>query len=114
MFDAESLELFNAHLASTHWDALYNSLSTNLDPCLGYDMFFDTYKVIFDKYFPVRSFKIANRMTPRQAWNTKGLMKSCVKKCKLYRKFCKNRTKANNDKYKAYRDRLRCLLRKAE
>jgi hypothetical protein len=78
LFDAESLELFNVHLASTHWDALYNSLSTNLDPSLGYDMFFDTYKVIFDKYFPVRSFKFANRMTPRHAWITKGLMKSCV------------------------------------
>ena len=32
----------------------------------------------------------------------------------MHRKFCNNRTKANKDKYKAYRDKLKVLLRQAE
>src|ERR1700690_1995477 len=41
-------------------------------------------------------------------------MKSCIKKSKLYRKFCKNRSKINKDKYISYRNKLKCLLHKAE
>ena len=41
-------------------------------------------------------------------------MKSCVKKSKLYRKFCKTQRKADKNKYTAYRNMLKTLLRKAE
>jgi len=57
---------------------------------------------------------LPNSMIPRHDWMTKGLMKSCVKKSKLYRKYCNNRTKANKDKYTAYREKLKTFLRIAE
>ena len=113
-FDENSLLNFNAHLANTDWSEVYNLLSVKSDPSKGYDQFFNKYKAICDKYFPERIIKLSNRMTPRNDWMTKGLLKSCIRKSKLYRRFCKNRTKANKDKYTVYRDKLKCLLRKAE
>jgi hypothetical protein len=113
-FDENSLLNFNAHLANTDWSEVYNLLSVKSDPSKGYDQFFNKYKAIFDRYFPERIIKLSNRMTPRNDWMTKGLLKSCIRKSKLYRRFCKNRTKANKDKYTVYRDKLKCLLRKAE
>ena len=92
----------------------YNVLTTSSDISNGYDMFFEIYKSIFDRYFPERTFKLPYRMTPRHEWITKGLMKSCIRKSKLYRKFCRSRTAANKDKYVAYRDKLKVLLRQAE
>ena len=72
------------------------------------------YNAAFDKYFPEKTVKLSNRMTPRHDWMTKGLMKSCMKKSKLYRKYCKNKTKENKDKYLAYRNKLKKLLRHSE
>ena len=57
---------------------------------------------------------LTNRMTPRHEWMTKGLMKSCVRKSNLYRKYCKNRTKYNKDRYTKYRNKLKNLLLNAE
>ena len=51
-FDANSLVMFNAHLVNTDWSEVYNMLSVNSDPSKGYDQSFNTYKSIFDKYFP--------------------------------------------------------------
>ena len=113
-FDTHSLEAFNSHLANTDWSEMYDMLSVNSDPSKGYDLFFNKYKSIFDQYFPERLIKLPNSMIPRHDWMTKGLMKSCVKKSKLYRKYCNNRTKANKDKYTAYREKLKTLLRIAE
>ena len=45
---------------------------------------------------------------------TKGLMRSCIKKSKLYRKFCNKRTQDNKKKYVRYRNKLKTLLRIAE
>jgi len=60
--------------------------------------------------FPICTFKVSNRMTPRHAWMTKGLMKSCIKKSKLYKIYCKDRTGLNKDKYVTYRNKLKTLL----
>ena len=72
------------------------------------------YNKAFDKYFPEKLVKLSNRMTPRHDWMTKGLMKSCIKKSKLYRKYCKNRTNENKKKYLAYKNKLKKLLHLAE
>jgi hypothetical protein len=77
-------------------------------------LFFSVYRNIFEACFPEYSAKKYNRMTPRHDWITKGLMKSCARKSNLYRKYCKNRSKYNKDRYIAYRNRLKGLLLKAE
>ena len=72
------------------------------------------YNKAFDKCFPEKIVKLSNRMTPRHDWMTKGLMKSCMKKSKLYRKYCKNRTKENKKRYITYRNNLKKILRLSE
>ena len=113
-FDAKSIEKFNNCLSNTNWNIVYSSLCTSSDPSAAYDCFFSIYRSIFDACFPEYSVKKSNRMTPRHVWMTKGLMKSCVRKSNLYRKYCKNKTKYNKDRYNTYRNRLKGLLLKAE
>ena len=110
-FDAKSIENFNCQLAATNWNDLDASLS-NANTTYAYDYFADVYKSIFNKHFPENNIKLTNRMTPRHPWMTKGLMKSCIKKSKLYRKFCNKRTPANKQKYTNYRKYLKRLLDK--
>jgi hypothetical protein len=82
--------------------------------CQAYESFIKSYQLIFDQHFPEKNFKCCNKMMPRNEWITKGLMKSCIRKSKLYKCYCQNRTKANKDKYVAYRNKLKILLSKAE
>lgn len=113
-YDARSIVNFNAELASTNWGALYEILAERSDPCEAYKYFFGIYQGTFDKHFPEKRTKLSNRMTPRHEWMTKGLMKSCIRKSKLYRVFCRNRCDANKAKYLSYRSKLKKVLRKAE
>ena len=53
-------------------------------------------------------------MTQRHAWITQGLMKSCIRKSKLYMIYCKNRTLENKLRFTNYRNKLKSLLDKAE
>jgi hypothetical protein len=113
-FDASSIANFNNQLANTCWFEVHAAASANADPSIAYDKFLNIYVSIFDKYFPQKHIKLSNRMTPRNPWMTKGLMKACTKKSQLYRKYCKSKTKANEQKYKKYRNKLKSLLWLAE
>ena len=110
-FDDDAIEKFNRHLASIDWNAL---LTGNLSATEEYDKFCDVYIDVFNIYFPECTIKLSHRMTPRRPWMTKGLIKSCNKKSKLYRKVCKSQNAALHKKYIAYRNKLKSLLRTAE
>ncbi len=47
-------------------------------------------------------------------WLTKGILKSCKKKNKLYRDFVKYRTVNAENKYKAYKNKLTTIMRCAK
>ena len=47
-------------------------------------------------------------------WITKGIMKSCKQKQKLYNKFLKLRTKENEVIYKAYKNLFEAIREKSE
>ena len=110
-FDTNSIANFNRHLQAVDWDAIINN---DLNPSVAYDSFFSLYKSIFDVYFPEHTVRISNRMTPRHEWMSKGLLKSCAKKSKLYRQFCKSQCETLHKKYVVYRNKLKSLLRIAE
>ena len=93
-FDAKSIANFNAELANTNWDCVDDQILL-AGPCDAYTSFLGIYQEVFDKHFPVKTTKLSNRMTPRHGWMTKGLTKSCVRKSKLYRAYCKNRCDSN-------------------
>ena len=113
-YDAVSIANFKIFLNNVDWSNLYEFTSCTCDASDAYDIFFDIYGSGFEKYFPIRTFKLSNHMTPRHAWITKGLMRSCVKKSKLYKKYKKSGTSLDKNIYIAYRNRLKLLLRIAE
>ena len=84
------------------------------DPTKCYTLFLNLFSLIFEKYFPLTLVKISNSNSPRNDWITKGLIKSCKRKSKLYKKYVKFPTKLNQKIYTDYRNKLKSLLRKAE
>src|SRR5882757_911086 len=77
-------------------------------------VFYDVYKGIFDCSFPKITKRRSYRLTPRNEWMTKGLVVSCNKKSKLYKKYRQHPTATNKEKYSIYRNRLKSLLKKSE
>jgi hypothetical protein len=96
-----------------NWHGVYNCITLN-NTAAAYDCFLSHYKTIFDKCFPEKIMKLSHKLTPRHEWMTKGLVKSCLKKSKLFKKYRK--TKAASDKicYLAYKKKLKHLLKVAE
>ena len=77
---------------------MYEAASGHGDPSNAYNKFLNTDISVFDKHFPQKQVKLSNRMTPRNPWMTKGLMKACNRKSQLYRKYCKkSRTPINKN-----------------
>jgi hypothetical protein len=52
--------------------------------------FHSKYTSLFRSHFPGKLVRKGHRLTPRQEWMTDGLVKSCVKKAKLFKKYKKN------------------------
>ena len=113
-FTATSIVNFKNHLTNTNWDNLAYLLCTEPDSSAVFNNFTSTFNQIFDEHFPACNIKLSNRMIPRHEWMTKGLMKSCIKKSKLYRAYCNHKTKVNHDRFTTYRNKLKSLIHKAE
>ena len=58
--------------------------------------------------------KMCHRLTPRHAWMTKGLIRACLKKSNLYKRYRNSGSDADKDKYKNYKKNLEHLLNTAE
>ena len=65
-----------------------------------------------DKLAPEIEIRISKSKTPRDPWITKGMLQSIQKQKKLYLEQLSDTTKTN--KYKAYRNQLQKILRKAK
>jgi len=114
VFDDISIAKFNTFLNTVDWSSLLEFTLSTCDASAAYDLFIDIYCTGFETYFPLRTFTLSNRMSPRHAWITKGLMRSCIKKSKLYKKYRKEGAGKNKDKYIAYRNKLKLLLQIAK
>lgn len=114
VFDCKSIKDFNTHLMSHSWDEVYQVLNDTNNPTIAFTTFSNEYKHIFNTFFPEKVAKRSNKMTPRHEWMTKGLIKSCNRKSKLYKTYRQNSTTENKHRYITYRNRLKSLLKKAE
>lgn len=113
-FSKASIAKFNHHLSHLNWAFLYNgSGEIDGDPNIAYNNFLDTLTIGLDTFFP-QTVKQSYRKTPRKAWITPGLVKSCETKCKLYKRFIEENTDETKLAYNAYKNKLKHLLRKAE
>src|SRR5271170_7876033 len=81
---------------------------------MSHDIFYSLFICAFNANFPFKKRGTPRRMTPRQPWITMGLMKSCAKKSKLYKKFCQTKKPEHETKYIIYRNKLKTLLVQAK
>ena len=79
-----------------------------------YTEFVTNFSSIYNKSFPMLKTRLRRKNTPRKPWITKGLIKSCAVKGKLYKIFINNPSATNRQKYVNYRNKLNILLDKAE
>ena len=95
-------------LQENNWKEILEPL--NADD--GLNVFHSILLKLFDKLAPEREIRISNKKTPRDPWITKGLLQSIQKQKKLYLEQLSDISKTY--KYKAYRNRLQIILRKAK
>ena len=114
IFDSFSIKQFRDELQTMPWDEVYNCVNNADDTSGAYECFHGIFHSIFIKHFPEITRRGNNKMTPRHEWMTKGLMRSCLRKSKLYKSYRKKGTADSKRKYIAYRNRLKIILHKAE
>ena len=91
---------------NANWNDVYRYALTENNASLAYECFYKVYRDIFENHFPEKTFKMCHRLTPRHDWMTKGLIKSCFKKSKLYKKYRKNDNALNRNRYIVYRNKF--------
>jgi len=115
IFDNESMAQFHAELASIdNWFDAFDHCHVNSGTNAAYESFHAKYTAIFDKHFPLKTIKLSHRLTPRHAWMTKGLVRACLKKSKLYGLYRKSGSDEDKNKYNTYKKHLERLLNTAE
>ena len=83
------------------------------NPNEAYSKFLYNFSSLYDEAFLKLEIKIKQKklISP---WITKGIMKSCKQKQKLYNKFLKLRAKENDKIYKAYKNLFEAIRKKSE
>ncbi len=69
---------------------------------------------IFNECFPLKTLKLSHRLTPRHPWMTKGLVRSCLRKSKLYGIYTKSGLDSDKNIYLAFKKKLENLINAAE
>ena len=113
-FTEKNITKFISLLQSERWDNVTEAVTANLVPGLGYNIFITRFLELFKICFPIRSCRTKNKNCPRTSWITKGLIKCCNKKSKLYKKSITNPTEETKTKYVTYRNKLSTILQKAK
>ena len=91
---------FYESISSVNWEAIYSESDTQT----AFGLFHSTLLKHFYKNFPKQTVKI--RYNNRKPWLTQGLKDSIRMKNKLYRKYLKVKSVANEMNYRSYRTKL--------
>ena len=113
-FSSSNIAKFFTYLESTDWDSLLLEQNEPCDVNILYSKFFEIYSRLFSHAFPISNQKPNRKKNPRTEWITPGLIRSCMVKSKLYKKYKQNPTIITESIYKTYRNKLKQLLRNAE
>ena len=110
-FTDQAKSKFSQLLHSVNWDCY---ITDDMDPNVAFKTFNEIFLNIYDTSFPLNKVNITRTRNPRKPWMTAGLVRSCIKKEKLYKLRIKHPTSENITKYKSYRNKLIKILRAAE
>ena len=115
-YTPEKVEAFRRELLTIDWNPVYaEKINSGIPAGMPiYATFSKMFSGVFERFFPVETFKLSNANLPRKPWITKGLIKSCHRKSVLYKRFKSKPSKRSESKYIAYRNKLNTLLRMAE
>ncbi len=95
-FSEVNINRFRRMIEDAHWNDVYIYKD---DTNLAYQSFFQIVKNIFDHCFPLSSLK-SKKAPDSKPWFSLGLLKSSIKKHKLYKRYLSNPTRNNADSYK--------------
>ena len=109
-FSLFKVNAFNDNLSILTWNDVLDSNCANT----AYEIFWDSFKTLFDLHFPLNRVKINRNKTKLNEFMTKGLLLSRKTKLKLLRKAKATRTEENWNKFKHYRNIYNSVLRKAK
>lgn len=104
----DAINRFRIDLLNEEWEGVYVE-----DVDAAYNAFLKRYIAYYDKHCPIVVHKQKVNEN-RKPWVSKGLMKACKKKNKLYRNFIKYRTNTAEMKYKVYKNKLVVIMRQAK
>jgi hypothetical protein len=114
-YDAKSIENFNIALSNdSRWVDLDRLSLINNDPSSAYERFYFIYRDNFDKCFPEKNIKLNSKSIPQNEWMTRGLLRSCHKRSRLYKKFKSEGAAKDKENYVLYRNKLKTILKKAQ
>ena len=105
------LEQFKTSLANQDWSSVLNE---NEDVNLAFANFLSIFLDLFNIHIPKQKVKYNKRTMPMVKHMTKGLLKSRLKKQKLYTKFLSSRTPESWENFRIYRNLYNKLCRKAK
>lgn len=109
IFSQDKLHMFTLELSKNNWDCVYQENDINKS----YNNFINTFKNLFDQFFPVIEQKVKTK-TLLNPWFTKGFEKSSRKKQKLYNRFLKSRSSHDKSTYLAYKNLFEKLKTEAK
>ena len=105
---------FKTKLYAENWEKVHDELNNVAAPGTAFTIFNHRFSQLFSQHFPIRSVTPRNKNVPRNPWITKGLIKSCNMKSKLYRNYILRGTAEHKIKYVTYKNKLQILLTKAK
>jgi len=108
-FSQENIDKFSHYLCTHDWSILKQFSDVNLM----YNSFIATTQIYYNKAFPVKT-KIISTAVNHLPWITPAIKKSITKKNSLYKAYLTQHSAESLKTYKAYRNKLTAVLRKAE
>ena len=107
IFSPDSINKFNADLQSPDlWHEVIETAEYSKETNKAMDCFTTIYSSLFNHHFPEKRFVTSRRNTPRHDWMSKGLVKCCIKKGLLYKKYKKSGTDADKLIYSKYQTKF--------
>ena len=100
---------FQNELGNINWP----NLKGHNDPSHAYDSFLNEYTAVYNSCFPLKK-QTVKRGTLNKPWLSKALLESIRKKNKLYKRYLRNPSPQNEEKYKKYKNKLNNSLRIAK
>ena len=105
----KNLGKINEELASINWDNELTSDTVEDD----FNKLHNKLCSIIDTYVPEKRRKINTKKVVQDPWITKGILTSLNKQRKLYLQMLDLKTETSTNKYKAYRNKLKGIVRKS-